>query len=38
MARDSDSVDHEDVTEVLLGNHEVLLSTLRSRLTKLQVI
>ncbi|KAI6705045.1 hypothetical protein NL676_008007 [Syzygium grande] len=38
MARDSDSVDHEDVTEVLLGNHEVLLSTLRSRLTKLQVV
>ncbi|XP_030543606.1 katanin p80 WD40 repeat-containing subunit B1 homolog KTN80.4 isoform X2 [Rhodamnia argentea] len=38
MGRESDSVNHEDVTEVLLGNHEVLLSTLRSRLTKLQVV
>ncbi|XP_039169743.1 LOW QUALITY PROTEIN: katanin p80 WD40 repeat-containing subunit B1 homolog KTN80.1 [Eucalyptus grandis] len=35
---ESDSVNHEDVTELLLGNHEVFLSTLRSRLTKLQVV
>ncbi|KAF8029874.1 hypothetical protein BT93_E2328 [Corymbia citriodora subsp. variegata] len=38
MGRQSDSVNNEDVTELLLGNHEVLLSTLRSRLTKLQVV
>lgn len=38
VGSESDSVNHEDVTELLLGNHEVFLSTLRSRLTKLQVV
>ncbi|KAF8370165.1 hypothetical protein HHK36_031796 [Tetracentron sinense] len=32
------SANNEDVTEALLQNHDIFLSTLRSRLTKLQVL
>ncbi|XP_062161285.1 katanin p80 WD40 repeat-containing subunit B1 homolog KTN80.1-like isoform X2 [Alnus glutinosa] len=36
--RDSASANYRDVTEDLMQTHEVFLSTLRSRLTKLQVV
>lgn len=35
--REPDSADDKDIDEVLMECHEVFLSTLRSRLTKLQV-
>ncbi|XP_031392296.1 katanin p80 WD40 repeat-containing subunit B1 homolog isoform X1 [Punica granatum] len=38
LGREPDSADDRDVAEVLMESHEVFLSTLRSRLTKLQVI
>lgn len=36
--REPDSADDKVIVEVLMESHEVFLSTLRSRLTKLQVI